>query len=392
MDNKLIVDADGKILNKDYQGPGVYQIEFTETKKIYIGATKNIKIRLNEHLRSLNNNKHSNRELQKLFNTNEHTLTSVFAVKTEDIAFSIEKELIKEHRKDESFLNIRGSKLAPMSGRKMPPEYGRNISIRLKEKYSTGELVSYMKGKHHTDEAKEKLSIKHKQNYKEGYVNPFFGKTHNVENKQKQKILVKNQWESKEFKNRVRTESQIKLEDQEYRKKLSVANTNKIRNKKVVTNNRSLEDSSCEEKRLAVLKEWYNDPINKLHHKHATKLGMCMPGVKEKISSGVKEYYNANKGARKAASERVKVRMQNPDNRELSRISAKIAWEDPIYRENLIKKSKEKWQDPVYRKSQCKSVIVDGITYDSVKEAIIGLGISNSEYYKQYGNKIEGVT
>lgn len=72
-------------------------------------------------------------------------------------------------------------------------------------------------------------------------------------------------------------------------------------------------------------------------------------------------------------------RMENPVNRELSRQAAIKQWNDPEMRKKMSTVN-------------CKKVTINGVTYNSVKEAINLTGISEKTYYKKYGNKKEGVT
>ena len=71
-------------------------------------------------------------------------------------------------------------------GVKKPPrseEYKKNSSVRMKEKYATGELFPSFKGKNHTEEAKQKNREAHT------------GNKASIETKEKMSIKHKKQWE-----------------------------------------------------------------------------------------------------------------------------------------------------------------------------------------------------
>ena len=50
------------------QKPGVYKIINLINGKVYIGSAKNFSVRFNQHIKSLEKNKHQNKHLQNAFN------------------------------------------------------------------------------------------------------------------------------------------------------------------------------------------------------------------------------------------------------------------------------------------------------------------------------------
>lgn len=74
----------------NYDGSGVYAIINVRKMFCYIGSSKNIRKRANEHNRQLKNNKHSNKILQNDYN-NGAILDFLILERTDD---SIEKDLL----------------------------------------------------------------------------------------------------------------------------------------------------------------------------------------------------------------------------------------------------------------------------------------------------------
>lgn len=69
-------------------------------------------------------------------------------------------------------------------GRHWDEAHRKHQSEVLKRKYASGEFVSPFKGRHHTEETKEKLSENMKGKYT-GKDNPFYGRHHTEETKEK---------------------------------------------------------------------------------------------------------------------------------------------------------------------------------------------------------------
>ena len=78
MTQQLFTDT----LNNKYNCQGIYAIKHTPSGKLYIGSSYNIRTRLNQHLNSLNNNKHHSRYLQNAWNKYNHIEFHVLVLET----------------------------------------------------------------------------------------------------------------------------------------------------------------------------------------------------------------------------------------------------------------------------------------------------------------------
>lgn len=76
-------------------------------------------------------------------------------------------------------------------------ERDRKISETLKRRYRTGEIAVPFKGKHHTEEAREKMSLNHADIL--GEENPNWGKHHTEETRKRLGEIIKMAWESGSF-------------------------------------------------------------------------------------------------------------------------------------------------------------------------------------------------
>lgn len=87
---------------------GIYKITNTLNKKMYIGSSKNMKLRMKEHLRNLINNNHPNNRLQNSFNKYgiEHFSFSVVSyqpdLSKEDL-LELEELIINSYEREELF-------------------------------------------------------------------------------------------------------------------------------------------------------------------------------------------------------------------------------------------------------------------------------------------------
>jgi group I intron endonuclease len=111
----------------------IYKINIGD--HFYIGQTTNIKSRMNNHRRELNNQKHCNSYMQNAFNKYGDFNYEILFTCTENYLDIVEQELIDMYKGKKGFMNM-----------------------MLSVKTPRGENHSWT-GKKHTDEAKEKMSL-----------------------------------------------------------------------------------------------------------------------------------------------------------------------------------------------------------------------------------------
>lgn len=304
------------VINFDpnYNGPAVYQLNPSGTDKEYIGATVNLKRRLYEHKLSLKKGNHVNHKLQAIVETVKEVIVTVFPLVDSNMAFQIEKEHISEKKGSDNFLNIQDGSFPPMNG------------------------------KNHSEETKNKIRQHHREMYNNGYVNPFKGKTHTPEYKERSSRRTKEQWSTPEY--------------------------------KLYLSKRMIDHFADSSKRDAVrdqVKKLWEDPEYREHQIQKRIEVANQPDVIEKNR------------------QRTTSRMTDPSNREISRQAAIQQWNDPVKREILTKARVEQWKDPVFREQAVrirqKPVEINGVQYDSMKAAQSALGLSTYMFYKITGKK-----
>lgn len=211
---------------------GIYKIVNIITNKCYIGSSNNIDVRFNTHIHSLKNNKHHSIKLQNSYN--KHGIDNfIFEV----IEFCDIESLLKKEQYYIDFFNSyhNGYNCSmdssnPMLGRKHSEKtkklmsennkgenhhfYGKKLSIEHKDKISkagTGRVHSEktkkqigksQKGKVISEEQKKLISLNNTgrpcseetklkiSEAMKGDKNPFYGRTHSIENLIK--ISIKN--------------------------------------------------------------------------------------------------------------------------------------------------------------------------------------------------------
>lgn len=147
---------------------GIYELR-SSSGNFYIGSSNNIHDRTRHHGRFLSNGKHNNPHLQHAFNKHgQLAMKTLLVCRPEDLIF-YEQLLIDElkpsynlqpiagkppSQKNNKTLHERLSRL--LKGRKLPPEVRAKIEVAVWSK-KRGK-PSFMKGKHHSQESKTKMS------------------------------------------------------------------------------------------------------------------------------------------------------------------------------------------------------------------------------------------
>jgi group I intron endonuclease len=177
---------------------GIYKISNLINGRVYIGSCRRFKERSRQHLNSLIKNKHHNKFLQGDFNKHDqenfvfevvevvsgtkleriireqfyidqyydnnilcYNLCKKAALSIEDIKQKENIKIIKSEIMRQRWIND-SSYREKMSGENHP-FYGKSRSKQVKEKISKANKGNqHTKGRHHTEEAKRKLSIAHK--------------------------------------------------------------------------------------------------------------------------------------------------------------------------------------------------------------------------------------
>lgn len=172
---------------------GIYQIRNIVNNKCYVGSSKDINSRLNQHKRNLKQEKHCNIALQRAwdkYGEDCFRFEALAYLELEDIRVT-EQRLIDYHksRKNTSY-NISTSAIAPMMGRKHKKESIEKMSAsRTGNKSRTG-YPSHWKGKKLSPEMCEAIS--------KGKTNPSL-ETREKMSKAKIGHIPSNKGEKKEF-------------------------------------------------------------------------------------------------------------------------------------------------------------------------------------------------
>lgn len=121
---------------------GIYQIKNVKNGKLYIGSSIQIKVRWQDHLRDLKNNRHCNKHLQHAFNCHgeenfNFEIVKILPENTEEkLLLEIEQKEIDKYSFEELY-NINhetGRPPRPLKGSKRPSSVGQQISATKKER------------------------------------------------------------------------------------------------------------------------------------------------------------------------------------------------------------------------------------------------------------------
>lgn len=333
-----VLETLARIPNEKESECAVYVSMNESTKDYYIGATINKPLRKKVHLRNLNKGNHINSNFQNSFNKDPNFTWVEVGVPNRQCAFEAEKFLIEKFRDDPRCLNInKAVNITPEQVAKFKESIAKyNLSLSQEYKAQkalaiSNTLKSYYEnnpnprlGVEVTNETKELMSKVHTERWKDpelreeyskifsGENNPFFGKTHTEENKQKQSLLSKSLWEDDSFIKKQSDDAKLRWKNPDFR----------------------------ENQVTTQIKTWSN------------------PDLKHKVSVLQKEKMK-DLTRRENLSNKQILRMQNPEAVELSRQGAIKQWEDPEIRAKL-----------------CRSISVDGEIYESAMEASRTLNIS----------------
>lgn len=192
----------------------------TKDGEVYVGSTSDLLKRIKRHYRDLSKNRHHNHPLQLLYDNGERFSLKFFRCESRESAFTFEQMLITKHEEEGNLLNVGrhskgGDNLTRHHEREQIIEQ-RTESQRLmldemtvderKAKYGRNGGANGMYGRTHTTEVRLASSILHTGNtYRKGIKasdetkakiseiasqrigekNPFFGKTHSEETRQR---------------------------------------------------------------------------------------------------------------------------------------------------------------------------------------------------------------
>jgi group I intron endonuclease len=173
----------------------IYKIKCLENNKKYIGQTKNLIKRKNEHFRELKRNKHHSKYMQRTFNKYGIEKFEFKILEICDINNVDEKEVywIKFYKSTEKKYGF-NSESGGNKNKKLSEETKNKISFKNKKHYEKNKKILNSeesikkrsisnKGKKRSIEFCEKMSCLAKE--RKGEKNSFYGKTHTKETKNK---------------------------------------------------------------------------------------------------------------------------------------------------------------------------------------------------------------
>ena len=182
--NKMDVNALPNICS------GIYQITCLGNNKIYIGSSKNIRLRLQTHIRTLNNNLHRNPHLQNAYSLfgNDFFRYTILEICSENKLKEREQywmDITQCYKREFGFNNC--TKADRPEGYKHTEETKHKMSLLKKEAFKQGTIScnwKYSTNKAHTKLTKEKIRLT-----KIGFKNPMWGYK---EDSEKTKVRMSN--------------------------------------------------------------------------------------------------------------------------------------------------------------------------------------------------------
>lgn len=124
---------------------GVYFLRHVKTGAFYIGSTKDLFGRYQDHTELLRKGNHYSQRLQSLYNEDPRLQYDTFIVETRLDAFELEQQLINEHAGSPFMLNIAVDVRSGTKGRALPLEHKQRIAATLR-------------GRPHSAERREKIA------------------------------------------------------------------------------------------------------------------------------------------------------------------------------------------------------------------------------------------
>jgi len=180
---------------------GIYKIENTLTRDVYIGQSLGVAERLEGHLRALEHDRHGNRHLQKAYDKygyENFIFEPILYCESDELTY-YEQELVNINKghlyniREECVESNRGIKFSNEArkhisqsgkGRKLSEEHKKNISKggkgKLRSKEARQHISAGRKGVHPSEEARLRLKGIHK-----GQVCFWKGKTLSIETRMK---------------------------------------------------------------------------------------------------------------------------------------------------------------------------------------------------------------
>lgn len=143
---------------------GIYCIKNKTNNKLYVGSSRNLDRRKNDHFSALRNNRHYNKYLQRAWNKHgeENFEFQILEYCSESLLLTIEQCYLDTYRKDLYNLEVRAGKPPSQEGKtatKETREKLRKVWLGRKHKESTKKILSAQKkGKKFSEEHKKKLS------------------------------------------------------------------------------------------------------------------------------------------------------------------------------------------------------------------------------------------
>ncbi len=193
---------------------GVYMIINLKNGKCYIGSSKNIENRWENHRKALNNKDHFNNYLQNSWN--KYGEESFKFVILEETGNKLEREQFYIDQYDPEYNILEDVKANPMQGRRHTEEAKEKISEML-----SGEN-NPIYGKERPRKVKEKM-IKTLEGKMAGENNPFYGKEHSKKAKQKMSEAHKGKEFSKEHRQKLSKAQEEREYSKERNRKISEA-------------------------------------------------------------------------------------------------------------------------------------------------------------------------
>lgn len=206
---------------------GVYILTNPKTGEFYVGSTEDLKVRIDRHVRELNQGIHHCGNFQLVWNKNPYFNLTLFPTESRNDAYVLEQELFDRYKDSPLLLNV--LLVAKGGGDTMTRDPNREERIKKIQKGVQDRINEMTKeekqflfgrpgekngmwGRTHTEEVKKRISELHRGNTynlgavfsadhrrkisehaakRVGELNPFFGKTHSEETRKRLSEVAK---------------------------------------------------------------------------------------------------------------------------------------------------------------------------------------------------------